>query len=184
MATRLTNDLKGEYETLFHRLAIRPEHQSDIAMIQRRISRADNKQRYQDVEAATGVPWFVVAIIHNLESSNRFGRYLHNGDPLSKRTRRVPSGHPKTGGPPFTWQESAIDALKLKRFHKWQDWSVAGIAFILECYNGWATESIIRLYLGGMKWRRSRNHRRSFPVSHYQVAVFEPLSFISVSCGE
>ena len=44
-----------------------------------------NRARYEQVQNATGVPWYVVAIIHNMEASQNFKRHLHNGDPLTAR---------------------------------------------------------------------------------------------------
>jgi hypothetical protein len=40
------------------------------------------------------------------------------------------------GKPPFPWEESAIDALQLKSLHTWNDWSIAGMLFQFERYNG------------------------------------------------
>ena len=83
-----------------------------------------------------GTPWYVVGVIHALESSLNFGRHLHNGDPLTARTVQVPAGRPKTGQPPFTWEASASDALRYQGFDKWKDWSIPGTLFKLEGYNG------------------------------------------------
>ena len=48
-----------------------------------------NKARYQAVEALTGVPWFVIAVIHNRESGADFDGVLHNGENIigTKRKR-------------------------------------------------------------------------------------------------
>ncbi|WP_210183351.1 peptidoglycan-binding protein [Methylobrevis pamukkalensis] len=96
-----------------------------------------NWARYQKIETGIGVPAYVVGIIHSLEASLNFKGHLHNGDPLTARTKQVPAGRPKPGTPPFDWEESAIDALTLKKLDQWTDWSVAGIAYVLESYNGW-----------------------------------------------
>jgi lysozyme family protein len=45
------------------------------------------------------VPWYLVGIIHYRECSLYFSRHLHNGEPLTERTRRVPAGRPASGGP-------------------------------------------------------------------------------------
>lgn len=71
-----------------------------------------NRARYEAVAKETGFHWCVVAVIHSLESNQNFTTHLHNGDPLTARTVQVPAGRPIKGEPPFTWQESAIDALK------------------------------------------------------------------------
>jgi len=73
---------------------------------------ARNRARYEAVAKETGFHWCVVAVIHSLESNQNFTTHLHNGDPLTARTVQVPAGRPLKGNPPFTWQESAIDALK------------------------------------------------------------------------
>lgn len=137
MPRQLSNALREEYETLFAKAELRPQHLSDVEAIYRRIARPENRDRYKQVETSTGVPWYVVAIIHNLESSGRFTRHLHNGDPLSARTKHVPRGRPRQGEPPFSWADSAADALTLQRLDTWDDWSVGGIGFVLERYNGW-----------------------------------------------
>jgi lysozyme family protein len=82
------------------------------------------------------VPWYVVGIIHSLEAGSDFTRHLHNGDPLTARTTHWPPGHPATGRPPFTWEASATDALRLKGFDTWRDWTIAGTLYKLEAYNG------------------------------------------------
>jgi lysozyme family protein len=98
-----------------------------------------NKPHYEAVEAKTGVPWFMVGTLHVRESSASFRRHLHNGDPLTARTVHVPKGRPVQGRPPFTWSESAVDALTLAphALDKVKDWSVERILFETEKYNGW-----------------------------------------------
>lgn len=88
-----------------------------------------NRHRYESIKNA---PWQIVAVIHYLESSMDFTKHLHNGDPLTGRTMQVPKGRPK-GQPPFTWEVSAEDAIRLKN---WSDWSLAGSLYFLEMYNG------------------------------------------------
>ena len=95
-----------------------------------------NKSRYQEVETLTGVPWDFIGVIHLRESNLNFETHLHNGDTLARRTRRVPKGYPKTGTPPFTWVESAVDALKIKKLHERTDWSWEAMCLELERYNG------------------------------------------------
>ena len=78
----------------------------------------------------------MIAIIHCMEGSLKFDKHLHNGDSLLRRTVNIPSGRPKRGNPPFTWENSATDALTLKSLETWPDWSIAGILYKLESYNG------------------------------------------------
>jgi lysozyme family protein len=136
MAIKLTSDLRREYETLFNNMKVRPERRAEVDQMVRRINELSAMRQFGKVENETGIPWFVVGIIHSLEASLRFDRHLHNGDPLTARTARVPKGRPKSGTPPFEWHDSAIDALMLKKLHKRTSWTVADIAFVLEQFNG------------------------------------------------
>jgi lysozyme family protein len=77
----------------------------------------------------------VIAVGHHL-SGFGFDAHLHNGDPLTARTVHVPVGRPRTGQPPFSWEDSARDALELERVLDVQDWSIARILFELERANG------------------------------------------------
>lgn len=92
------------------------------------------------------MPWWFVAVIHGLEASFSFSKHLHNGDPLSGRTVNVPAGRIPGKQPPYTWEESAYDALTMpgKAYHKENDWSMPAILWRLEGYNGYG----YRLYRG------------------------------------
>ena len=99
------------------------------------------EMRYRSLGEKLGIPWFFIAIVHSLECGCDFRLHLHNGDPLSARTHRVPSGRPEAGTPPFTWEESAEDALRMKRFVNQSDWSVAAMLFRWESFNGFGYRS-------------------------------------------
>jgi lysozyme family protein len=131
-----TKDLADEYNHLFALAQPRPEHKFETSATADRIFDPFNIAQYQQVEAKIGVPAYVVGIIHSLEAEFNFNTHLHNGDPLSAQTVHVPRGRPPTGNPPFQWLDSAIDALTMHDLDKWTDWSVAGIAYVLERYNG------------------------------------------------
>lgn len=92
------------------------------------------KPRYKAVEAKTGVPWAVIAVIHERESSQNWGRSLAQGDPWNRVSVHVPAGR----GPFNSWEEAAIDALVNCHPHlaKRKDWSLAGVLIALELYNG------------------------------------------------
>ena len=135
-APPLSKDLVDEYENLFARAAIRPEHQFEIDAVVNRIFEPHNLAQYQQVEARTGVPAYVVGVIHSLEASLSFTTYLHNGDPLTARTVHVPAGRPPIGNPPFEWFDSAIDALTMRDLDKRKNWTISSIAYVLEQYNG------------------------------------------------
>ncbi len=126
--------LKREYENLFNTCNIRPERASAVDAIVAKL--LANQARYLKVTDTLGVPWEFVAVIHNMEAGLNFTKHLHNGDPLTARTLQVPAGRPKNGNPPFTWEESASDALTLKGLSAETDWSLAGTLYQLERYNG------------------------------------------------
>lgn len=92
------------------------------------------KPRYQAVEAKTGVPWFVIAVIHMRESSQSWLGSLAQGDPWNKVSVHVPKGR----GPFQSWEEAAIDALVNcgPYLSRNKDWSVGGTLARLEEYNG------------------------------------------------
>jgi lysozyme family protein len=128
---------RAGYVNLWNRAKVRPEQSGAVRAIAQKI--IANKAKYQAVEAKTGVPWFMIGPIHNRESSLRFNAHLHCGTPLTARTTLVPKGRPKKGSPPFTWEDSAIDALSepphdLTRV---KDWSLERILYETEKYNGW-----------------------------------------------
>lgn len=124
---------KRGYSNLWNKASLRPNRVNSARSVARRLN--GNRARYQKA-ATPGMPWFWPAIVHNLESGARFDKHMHNGDPLTARTRRVPAGRPKTGSPPFTWEESARDALELKGLDKIGDWPVSRCLFEFERYNG------------------------------------------------
>lgn len=98
-----------------------------------------NKYRYLEVAhrfVNPGLKWWLVALIHEMECSQNFNCHLHNGDPLIHKTVHVPAGRP-LGDPPFTFLESAIDALKMQGADRITDWSIGNVLFFLEGYNGY-----------------------------------------------
>ena len=127
--------LRPEYERLFANCKILDEHLFNVRGLVARV--LAHRLRYEAVGKPLGTPWWIIGAIHAMESELNFHTHLHNGDPLTQRTVQVPSGRPKEGDPPFTWEVSAIDALKLHGFHVWRDWSVTGALYKAEEYNGW-----------------------------------------------
>lgn len=152
----LTQSLRAEYARLYASCEIRVEKFSAADSIVDKL--LHNKNRYQAVAKKLNVPWYFVAAVHNLESSQRFSRHLHNGDPLTARTRQIPKGRPRTGNPPFTWEESATDALVLKRLDKVEDWSLPRILYELESYNGWGYRSYHPEVLSPYLWSFSNHY--------------------------
>ena len=131
----LTEALRKEYENLFNSCNIRTGYMAAVEDIITRVTA--NRNRYQTVSEAQGIPWSFIAVIHNMEGNLNFTKHLHNGDPLSSPTVQVPAGRPKNGKAPFTWEESAGDALSMKGLSARTDWSMAGTLYQLERYNGW-----------------------------------------------
>jgi len=88
----LTKSLAKEYSLLYESCLIRPKRKAAIGQVVRRLT--SNQARYEKVAKALKMPWYVVAVIHQLEAGGDFTRHLHNGDPLSARTTHVPAGRP------------------------------------------------------------------------------------------
>lgn len=98
------------------------------------------QQEYVKAVKGTQVPWWFIGVIHSLESDLDFKSHLHNGDSLRARTIRKPPGRPPTPDPPYSWYQSAADAISLKDFHLIQDWSLASTLYNWHRYNGIANE--------------------------------------------
>jgi lysozyme family protein len=137
MAAPKLADVRSEYENLFEDCKITKP--ADVQGVVTPILK--NRQRYEAVSARSGVPWFVIAVIHNMECSLNFKEHLHNGDPLSRPTVNVPAGRPPGWTGNGTWEDSALDALSYDKLNTWTDWSIAGTLFKLEGYNGWGYRS-------------------------------------------
>lgn len=133
-ALSLTPALRKEYAELFTGCVVDSGRAAAVEKLVDKL--VANSARYKSVGDPLGVPWHVVAAIHTMESGQSFTRHLHNGDPLTARTVRVPAGRPKTGAPPFAWEESAADALALKGLGSRRDWTLAGTLYAIEGYNG------------------------------------------------
>lgn len=126
------SDVKAGYLKLWNSATIRPEHAAAVKSAAE--SMLPHKDRY--AAAAKTVPWWFSAIIHHREGGGNFNTHLHNGDPLTARTIHVPAGRPLTGEPPFTWEESAHDALQMQGFTEETDWSFPKACWNFERMNG------------------------------------------------
>ncbi len=105
--------------------------QSEVAAVAKRLVAA--KARYQGVEARTGVPWWLIAGIHEREASQNWNTQLAQGDPLHQVSTKVPRGM----GPFDTWEEGAIAALKHDGLTSVPDWDLEKALHWQEKYNGW-----------------------------------------------
>jgi lysozyme family protein len=130
---QFTPGLRDEYRRLFHTAEIKPQRKALVEQIVD--SLVAHKRRYKSAGDPVGVPWWVVAVIHDLEGSRNFHTHLHNGDPLTHQTVHVPAGRPP-GRPPFKWERSAKDALSFDGLAHVDDWSISHALFRLEKFNG------------------------------------------------
>ncbi len=130
----LTDGVRAEYARLWSLAEILPEHRADVTYAMHRL--LVGRPRYEAVQAMTRVPWHIIGLLHMRECDFSFVQHLHNGDPLTARTVHVPAGRPQTGRAPFDWSYSATDALLCDHFTLWTDWSLAGLLWKLEGYNG------------------------------------------------
>lgn len=133
MAFSFTPQRAAEYQRLFDTCVIRPEKLPEIKPIVNKI--LGGKSRYEALANKVNIPWHFIALTHSLEAGSDFTKHLHNGDPLNARTVLVPKGRPRNGNPPFTWDFSAEDSLS--DLAGWTDWSISGMLYKLEGYNGY-----------------------------------------------
>ena len=140
--------LRPEYQQYFAACSISDAPQQET---ERRLHR--NRGRKAALcrdERETGVPWYVIGLLHHMESGCNFDTHLHNGDPLTARTVNEPRGRPvapPADGNRYTWEESAADALV--DVHAEGEWSIERLLFHAERYNGWGyrTRSVPSAYL-------------------------------------
>src|SRR5437879_1945957 len=81
---------KAGYAKLWAQAVVRPEKVEAAKALARKI--IEHKVRYEAVERSTGVPWFVIGVLHYRESDFNFGTYLGNGQSLLRITTEVPVG--------------------------------------------------------------------------------------------
>ena len=106
----------------------------NFAAIAKRLVAPDARARYQVVSAKTGVPWPMIAVIHERECSQDWTRSLAQGDPWDRVSVHVPAGR----GPFKSWEKAAVDALNncAPYAGRNKDWSIGALLTKLEEYNG------------------------------------------------
>jgi lysozyme family protein len=173
MAFSFTPQAAAEYQRLFDTCVINLDKLPEIKPIVNKIM--NGKNRYEAMSNIVGIPWHFIGITHSLEANCDFNKHLHNGDPLTAKTVQVPKNRPRTGTPPFTWDASAQDALS--DLANWNDWSVPGMLFKLEGYNGYGYHSrgINSPYL----WSFSNHYTKGKFVAD---GVYSPTA-VSKQCG-
>ena len=142
----------------YKQAVIRPGKMVEVSAAATKISQ--NKPRYEAVtlSLANGMPWWFMGCFHFMEAGhkkNMFSCHPHNGDPLTARTVNVPKGRPVVGNPPFSWEESAIDAVTYMegRNPVWRKlkglWDLESCLLKFEAYNGlgYRTKGINSPYL-------------------------------------
>lgn len=147
-----------EYRRLWDTMTVSDDWQKKAKAIAGRI--VANQGRYATAVAGTDVPWWFVAVVHAMECSLRFDQHLHNGDPLAARTVRVPRNRPPAGTPPFTWEQSARDALEYERLTAIVSWSLEDALFNWHRYNGINNEYKRRGIPTPYLWSGSQHYRK------------------------
>jgi lysozyme family protein len=133
MSYRL-EDLAAGYIELFDACQINTDALNQIHYIIDRIT-AD-LDRYTGLENTTGVPWYVIALIHNMEGGLDFGTHLANGDSLQHRTVNDPVGLLVNAEPPYTFEQAAIAALEHDQLTAINTWDIPNICYEFESFNG------------------------------------------------
>lgn len=171
MAPRFNDKLAREYATLWDTMEITRDQSVMAKTVDRIIA---FRAAYEEVEKATGVPWYVVGIMDMREGGGGACRHLHNGDSLKRPTVQVPAHRPPGQGP-FTFFQSACDALKIKNLDKITEWNVERMAYEFERYNGFGYRQyrkIVSPYL----WGGTNHQQRGKYVADgkYSTAVMDP----------
>lgn len=138
---------------------IKAERLAEIDAAAARLCAADAKARYVQIAAATGVPWHVVAVIHEREAGGppHWDRQLAQGDPLDEVSTHEPKGlgpfhnHPDDPPGQDAFYRGALVALKdaPPQLAKWTDWSAGGTLAALETMNGlgYANQGVPSAYI-------------------------------------
>jgi len=126
----MRKELEQKYYELFNTSTILKNREKEINDIVLKIEKY--KSRYNNLKI--NIPVYVIGAIHYRESNFNFNKHLHNGDPLTGRTVNKPTGRPKIGNPPFTWEFSALDALSGYKLPN--KWNIPNTLYFLEAYNG------------------------------------------------
>lgn len=133
------------YLEMYNTAKVKSKHLPVCKMIANRV--ISGKDKYDEVSKVigNGIPWWFIGITHFMEAGiyypNHFKYHLHCGDPLTSRTIHVPKGRPKHEpsagiGKPYSWQESAIDALRYMGYDKVTNWSIENCLVLFEKFNG------------------------------------------------
>ena len=89
-----------------------PDRIHELDAVARRLCAAA-KAMYVAISEATGVPWWVVAIIHEREAGQLWDRHLGQGDPLCRPTVNEPANRGPFFDPDAFYRKWLIDALMI-----------------------------------------------------------------------
>lgn len=118
------------YRDWWNQMTIKPERLAEFTKDAK--FAIAHKDRYLEVEKATGLPWMMVAILHRRESDSDFDTYLGNGQSLHHVTTIVPKGR----GPFASFLEGAIDAVKVEGWRDVSDWRLEKMLYYTLLFNG------------------------------------------------
>lgn len=124
---------RSGYANLWRKAYLRGVRIAAAHRVARRIVR--ERERYDVVAEQTGVPWVWLGAVHDRESGGDFRGVLHNGEHVigtGRKTSLVPAGR----GPFASWEEAAIDAVRLKKLHEIRAWPVERMLYEAERFNG------------------------------------------------
>jgi lysozyme family protein len=136
--------IKQECERLWPTAKIVPSRLKEVNAVAARLVAPAAKARYLEIEKATGVPWYIVAIIHEREASQNFSCQLGQGDRLNEVSRHTPRGmgpyydHPNDPPLQDAFYRCAVDVLfnSAPFAAKWKDWTIGGALTLTVTFNG------------------------------------------------
>lgn len=168
---KFTDKLAREYATLWDTMEIT----RDEAVMDKTVDRIIAfRSAYEEVQRMTNVPWYIVGIMDMREGGGGACKHLHNGDSLKRPTRQVPANRPAGKGP-FTFQQSACDALQIKGLDKITEWTVERMAYEFERYNGFGYR-LYRKIVSPYLWGGTNHQQKGKYVADgvYSTAVMDP----------
>jgi lysozyme family protein len=107
-----TEEVRREYRRMFRSLVVRPERRAIVGQIAG--SLVARRRRYERAGAPVGVPWWFVAILHELEAARSF----------------------HTREPSRTWEKSTTDALTRHGLADVGNWSITRALYRFERHDG------------------------------------------------
>lgn len=163
---RFTPELRAEYLSLWSTMKVRPEKIPALRATATRLLRGYD--RYKALEKRLNIPAAFLMVVHDRESSGRWGTYLGNGQSLNQVTTIVPKGR----GPFETFEDGAYDALIQVQGMggvPLDQWDEAGLAWYTEKMNGpgYRMKGLRSPYLWG-----GTNHQE--PGKYVRDGVFDP----------